>query len=200
MPDRSVVYVDSCGFIDAVKQAVGKLPTGRDDDVWHIKKLMEAHRAGDVLVVTSFLTPAECVAIEPGQSIVPPEIQEQFRRLLDSGQYVALLQQTPRTAQISQDLRWRHNLVLAGPRCLALRGSNRGRRQRVHHYRRKIEKRQGRGGNSRARRDRASGSQWRRNELLAHQLSSGRITRCLKVVIGMMIAISHDAALKPPAN
>ncbi len=114
MPDKSIVYVDSCGFIDAVKQAVGKLPTGRDDDVWHIKKLMEAHLAGDVLVVTSFLTLAECVAIEPGQSVVPQDIQEQFRRLLNSGQYVALLQQTPRTAQIAQDLRWRYNLVLAG--------------------------------------------------------------------------------------
>jgi predicted nucleic acid-binding protein len=78
----------------------------------------EAHLAGDVSVVTSFLTLAECVAIEPGQSVVPQDIQEQFRRLLSSGQYVALLQQTPRTAQIAQDLRWRHNLVFGGPDAL----------------------------------------------------------------------------------
>jgi hypothetical protein len=114
MPNKQIVYIDSCGFIDAVKQTVGVLPTGRDDDVWHIKKLMEAHRAGDILVVTSFLTLAECVAIESGQSIVPPDIQEQFRLLLSSGRYVALLQQTPQTARIAQDLRWQHHLVIAG--------------------------------------------------------------------------------------
>jgi predicted nucleic acid-binding protein len=120
MPTKPVVYVDSCGFIDAVKQAVGKLPAHRDDDVWHIKKLMEANRAGDISVVTSYLTLAECVAVEPGQAAVPADIQEQFRRLLNSGQYVSLLQQTPRTAQIAQDLRWRHNLVLGGPDALHL--------------------------------------------------------------------------------
>lgn len=120
MPNKPLVYVDSCGFIDAVKQAVGMLPAYRDDDVWHIKKLMEANLAGDVSVVTSYLTLAECVAVESGQAVVPADIQEQFRRLLNSGQYVSLRQQTPRTAQIAQDLRWRHNLVLGGPDVLHL--------------------------------------------------------------------------------
>jgi predicted nucleic acid-binding protein len=120
MPNKPLVYVDSCGFIDAVKETVGTLPTDRNDDVWHIKKLMEANRAGDVSVVTSYLTLAECVAVEPGQAIVPANIQEHFRRLLNSGQYVSLRQQTPRTAQIAQDLRWRHNLVLGGPDVLHL--------------------------------------------------------------------------------
>jgi predicted nucleic acid-binding protein len=114
MPTKPVVYLDSCGFIDAVKHAVGNLPANRNDDVWHIKKLMEANRSGDVSVVTSFLSVAECVAIEPGQAVVSEDIQEQFRRLLNSGQYVSLLQQTPRTAQIAQDLRWRYSLVLSG--------------------------------------------------------------------------------------
>jgi predicted nucleic acid-binding protein len=118
MPNKPVVYIDSCGFIDVVKQTVGRLPAHRDDDVWHIKKLMEANRAGDISVVTSYLTLAECVAVEAGQAAVPADIQEQFRRLLNSGQYVSLLQQTPRTAQIAQDLRWRHNLVLGGPDAL----------------------------------------------------------------------------------
>ena len=118
MPSKPRVYIDSCGFIDAVKQAVNKLPSDRDADVWHIKKLLEAHRNGDVSVVTSYLTIAECVAIEPGQAKVPEEIQEQFRRLLSAGQYVALLQQTPRTAKIAQNFRWQHNLVFAGPDAL----------------------------------------------------------------------------------
>jgi len=79
---------------------------------------MEAHRGGDISVVTSYLTIAECVAIEAGQASVPLDVQEQFRRLLTSGQYVELLQQTPRTAQIAQNLRWRHGLVFGGPDAL----------------------------------------------------------------------------------
>jgi len=118
MPTKPRVYIDSCGFIDAVKQSVGALPTDRDADVWHIKKLMEAHRKGDVSVLTSYLTAAECVAIQAGQTSVPENVQEHFRRLLTSGQYVELLQQTPRTAQISQNLRWKHGLVFGGPDAL----------------------------------------------------------------------------------
>jgi hypothetical protein len=118
MPSKSIVYIDSCGFIDVVKQAVGKLPANREDDVWHIKKLLEAHRAGAVQIVTSFLSIGECVAIEKGQASVPMDVQENFRKLLTSGQYVALRQQTPRTALIAQNLRWQHNLVLGGPDAL----------------------------------------------------------------------------------
>jgi predicted nucleic acid-binding protein len=114
MPTKPKVYIDSCGFIDAVKQSVGVLPSDRDADVWHIKKLMEAHRDGKISVLTSYLTLAECVAIEAGQATVPEDAKEQFRRLLNSGQYVELLEQTPRTGQISQNLRWKHELVLAG--------------------------------------------------------------------------------------
>ena len=86
--DADTVVVNTCGFIDAVKQLVGVLPSDRDADVWHIKKLMEAHRNGKISVLTSYLTLAECVAIETGQETVPEDAKEQFRRLLNSGQYV----------------------------------------------------------------------------------------------------------------
>jgi predicted nucleic acid-binding protein len=112
------VYIDSCGFIDAVKQEVGILPSDRDADVWHIKKLLVAHSNGEIAVLTSYLTLAECVAIEAGQAVVPEDVQGHFRRLLTSGQYVELLQQTPRTAQIAQNLRWRDGLVFGGPDAL----------------------------------------------------------------------------------
>lgn len=118
MPNKPVVYIDSCGFIDAVKHTIGILPADRTDDVWHIKKLLEANCAKDISVVTSYLTLAECVAVEPGQTSVPESVQGHFRHLLNSGQYVALLQQTPRTASIAQDLRWQYNLVLSGPDAL----------------------------------------------------------------------------------
>lgn len=120
MPNKNTIYIDSCGFIDVVKSEVGILPADRNDDVWHIKQLLRAHRAGDVQVITSYLTLAECVAVESGQSIVPSEVQEHFRRLLNSGQYVALVQQTPRTAELAQRFRWQHGLVLGGPDALHL--------------------------------------------------------------------------------
>lgn len=106
--------MDACCFIDAVKQSVGNLPNERIDDVWHIKKLLEAHHAGEVLVITSFLSVAECVAVDSGQIAVPVEVQDQFRRLLTSGQYLALVQQTPKTGTIIQDMRWQQQIVLKG--------------------------------------------------------------------------------------
>lgn len=47
---RPRLYLDSCCFIDVVKEQVGQLPTdaGRANDVWHLKQLMKAHRNGDV--------------------------------------------------------------------------------------------------------------------------------------------------------
>jgi hypothetical protein len=116
MPSKPLprVYIDSCCFIDIVKQTVGTLPTERDKDVWNCKKLLEAHRAGELIVHTSVLAVAECVAAAPGQAIVPPEVQEHFRSLLTSGQYVQLLNPTPKTAINVQNLRWTHSLVLSG--------------------------------------------------------------------------------------
>lgn len=115
MATKPIVYMDSCCFIDVVKQTVGNLPASREDDVWHIKKLLQSHRSGEIIVVTSYLSIAECVAVEEGQADVPKNVQEEFRRLLTSGQYVSLLQQTPRTAVKAQNLRWQHKLVLGGP-------------------------------------------------------------------------------------
>lgn len=111
---RPIVYMDACCFIDVVKQEVGILPTDRTDDAWHVKKLLEAHLAGDVMVMTSMLSLAECVALEHRQTDVPPEVQDLFRRFLTSGKFLVLAPQTPRTGRIAQDLRWKHKVVLKG--------------------------------------------------------------------------------------
>jgi predicted nucleic acid-binding protein len=79
---------------------------------------MRAHAQGDVSLVTSFLTFAEAVAVNQGESSVPQDIQDRFRRLLTSGQYVSLLAPTPKTGIIAQDLRWKHGIVLRGPDAL----------------------------------------------------------------------------------
>jgi len=114
MANKPRIYLDSCCFIDAVKEAVGTLPTDRVNDAWFIKKFFEAHLAGEIIIHTSILSVAECVAIEPGQSNVPQEAQERFRAFLTSGQYVQLLSPTPATVIHVQKFRWEHGLVLAG--------------------------------------------------------------------------------------
>jgi predicted nucleic acid-binding protein len=115
MPNRPAIYVDSCSLIDAVKHEIGTLPPNRQADGWYLKQMMTAHFAGDIILYTSILSTAECVGIEMGQSKVPSDIQERFRRLLTSGQYLRLLSPTPKTARTAQDLRWKHELVLGGP-------------------------------------------------------------------------------------
>ena len=114
MARKPSVYLDSCCLIDAVKYEVEASPKEREKDTWFVKAFLQAHKAGDIIVYTSTLSIVECVAIEPGQAQVPAEVQERFRRLLTSGQYIVLLQQTPRTWKIAQDIRWKHNLILGG--------------------------------------------------------------------------------------
>ena len=53
MATKPIIYMDSCCFIDAVKEEVGLLPQNRVSDVWFIRKLLQAHQAGDVVVFTS---------------------------------------------------------------------------------------------------------------------------------------------------
>ena len=112
MASRPQIYLDSCCFIDYVKQEVGALPTDRERDAWFIKQLLLAHRSGLIVVNTSLVAVGECLSIEKGQAIVPEEAKDLFRRLMTSGQYVRLINPTPKTPRLMQDFRWNHGLVL----------------------------------------------------------------------------------------
>jgi predicted nucleic acid-binding protein len=114
MAIKPCAYVDSGSIIDAVKKDVGVLPTDREADVWYLKKLLTAAKNGDVILYTSFLSTAECVAIEMGQSQVPQAAQDAFKRLLLSGQYFRLVTPTPQTSITVQEFRWKHGLVIGG--------------------------------------------------------------------------------------
>src|SRR5262245_39711768 len=107
MASKPCIYIDSCCFIDLVKHEVGKLPDTATADFWHTKQLLQAHKDGEIQVVTSVLSVVECVSVESGQAAVPDDVQARFRRLLTSGQYLSLRQTTPRTGMIGQDLRWK---------------------------------------------------------------------------------------------
>jgi predicted nucleic acid-binding protein len=112
MMSRPRIYLDSCCFIDVVKERAGVLPSGRENDAWFVKQLLKAHAAGDVIVQTSMAAVGECLAVEDNEPDVPEQIKEHYRSLLTSGQFVHLVNPTPRTARLMQDFRWVHKLQL----------------------------------------------------------------------------------------
>jgi predicted nucleic acid-binding protein len=109
MAELRRLYGDSCCFIDLVKTDLGKPLSGdKQHDAWFLKRLLEAHRDGEVLVFTSVLTIAECR--HAGDDDLSEAVKSRFNRLLMSGQYVRLVQLTPFIAQDARDLRWEHGI------------------------------------------------------------------------------------------
>ena len=112
MATKSQVYLDSCCFIDMAKEAVGqKLTSQREQDVWHLKQLLQAARDGEIVAYTSVLTIAECTHADGNLS---DGVQSIFTRLLTSGQYTVLIQPTPFIAIEARDLRWQHGINVRG--------------------------------------------------------------------------------------
>lgn len=111
MADLARIYLDSCCFIDIAKQSIGNLVRAREADVWHTWKILEAHKAGEVLAYTSVVTITECTHAD---SIMDAKVRDVFTRLLSSGQYVALVQPTPFIAMDGRDLAWKHKIALRG--------------------------------------------------------------------------------------
>ncbi len=115
MPSRRAVYLDACCFIEAVKHDVGiPITTERQQDVWHYKQLMQAHRDREIDVHTSVLSIAEC---SHADGDVSDSVKSIFRRLLLSGQYLTLVQPTPMIAESARDLRWVSRHEPEGCRC-----------------------------------------------------------------------------------
>lgn len=113
MADTQKIYIDACCFIDMVKTKVGKtLGQDRENDVWHLKRLLEANRDKEVEIYTSTLSIAECSHV--GDVNISPTVQSEFDRLLMSGQYVRLVQMTPFIAVDARGLRWNHGITIRG--------------------------------------------------------------------------------------
>jgi predicted nucleic acid-binding protein len=113
MADVRKTYVDSCCFIDMVQTKIGKILTQeKEQDVWFLKRLLEANRDREIEIYTSTLTIAECS--HGGEGDISPKTKSEFDRLLMSGQYVRLVQMTPFIATDARGLRWNHGLALKG--------------------------------------------------------------------------------------
>jgi len=106
------IYMESTSFIDMAKEAVGNLPKGLEDDVWFAKKLLEAHRDGEVVVYTATLTVAEC---QHADGNYDEKVQRLFKKLLTSGQFLFLVQDSLLITERARDLRWTYDLSFHGP-------------------------------------------------------------------------------------
>jgi len=96
-----------------VKISIGKnVVSEKELDVWYLKRLLEAHRDGEIEIYTSTLTIAECS--HGGDGDISNEVRLSFNKMLLSGQYVRLVQVTPFVAQDARDLRWTHGIALKG--------------------------------------------------------------------------------------
>jgi len=112
--------MDSTCFIDMAKNSVGTLPKTSDNDVWFCKKLLEAHRDGEVQVFTAILTIAECQHVD---GVYDDKVQRLFKSILTSGQFVFLVQDTVVIADKARNLRWTYNLAFKGADSLHIASS-----------------------------------------------------------------------------
>lgn len=107
------IYVDTCCFVNLVKSEIGtRLSNDEERDAWFLKNLLQANRDGEVDVLTSTVTIAECQ--HAGEEKLSEKVKSQFSSLLTSGQYVKLVQCTPFIAIAARDLRWQHKIHLRG--------------------------------------------------------------------------------------
>ena len=110
------LYMDSCCFIDAVKHKVGTPLNDekRQRNVIYINGLLQAALDKKVAILTSTLTIAECLHIEPRDVSVSDEVKALFRSILESGRIVYLVDADYFVMQRARSLRWDHGLRLGG--------------------------------------------------------------------------------------
>lgn len=113
MSEMTSVYMDACCFVEAIKvDASVQVLNERKNEVWFIKRLLQAHRDREITVFTSTLSIAECTHV--GETPVPSDVQRGFEALLTSGQYVHLVQTTPFICIDARNLRWIDRMALRG--------------------------------------------------------------------------------------
>ena len=111
MPAKPRVYIDSCCFIELALQSIGKHKTERDDDLWHLKALFDAALDEKIELLTSTLSIAECTH---AGGDVSEDVKTLFKRLLTSGRFVLLVQDSVLVAERARNLRWAHGLSFSG--------------------------------------------------------------------------------------
>lgn len=108
--NRPRLYIDSCDFIEAIKNSEG-VPTDptRANDIWYIRRCLEASRAGEIEVITSMLTIAE---VRRAGNAPTDRVKRVIRSVLTSGKIVTLAEMTQGIAEKARDLHWEHGVNL----------------------------------------------------------------------------------------
>lgn len=84
----------------------------RNNDIWHTQTMLRAALAGEVEIITSTLTIAECR--RAGTTPVPPATKELIRAMLLFGRVILLAQVTQSITERARDFDWDHQLKLGG--------------------------------------------------------------------------------------
>jgi predicted nucleic acid-binding protein len=116
------IYIESCQFIDMAKHRANlKLhddateEAKRRSNVWYCDKLLEAARAGQITIYTSFITIAECTGIQDGNAMPSDDVKRFYMALLSSGKSgVTLIQPTLGIMDRARSLRWNSGITIGG--------------------------------------------------------------------------------------
>src|ERR1035438_7410202 len=100
--------MDSCCFIELALQVIGKHEAGREDDLWHLKELLNAALDEEIEVLTATLSIAECAH---AKGDISDDVKSLFKKFLTSGRYILLVQDSVLVAERARNLRWVHGLA-----------------------------------------------------------------------------------------
>ena len=107
MANKPRVYIDSCCFIELARVEIDAGDPDREKDVWCLRRILDAQHDDKLQILTSTLSIAEC---QHADGAATEEIRTLFNKLLTSGQYVILIQDTILVAERARDLRWVHEI------------------------------------------------------------------------------------------
>ena len=108
------IYIETCPIIDVIKgRTSGYLTEDRKNDLWYTETSLQAALDGEIEVVTSMLTIAECRRAKQDK---PPteEMKRVIRSVLTSGKIFNLAELTQSIAEKARDLEWEDGVNLKG--------------------------------------------------------------------------------------
>jgi hypothetical protein len=116
MSKSLAVYMESCCVLDVARFSLGRKETisdfaAKEQHIEFCIKMLEAAKAGDLLLKTGSFTVAECQHIDGDYG---EEIQRLFRSILTSGRVIKLIADSIFVAEAARDLRWNHDICLKG--------------------------------------------------------------------------------------
>jgi predicted nucleic acid-binding protein len=115
MVNKDRVYMDSCCFIDMAKidlSVTDIYDQSRIDDVWYMRRLCDAAYDGEIEIITSTLTIAEC--LHDGNGHIGDKAKDLFEKFLTSNRVAQTIAAEYSVCVEARDLFWKHGILLSG--------------------------------------------------------------------------------------